>query len=130
MCVALTLEAFELLGMELRNARPGQMFARIVHPKEHTRLVSYLYQMLEDAAGLINVDGETITRTAATAPTTSSEGILAGLLARFPDQSTADQLTYYTGSHLAEALRGETDGIKLIFGTAEGRGLVSGLYAE
>ncbi|KAJ5361596.1 Type I Polyketide synthases (Type I PKS) [Penicillium brevicompactum] len=130
LCVALTLEAFEHIGMKLRHARPGERFARIVHPKEHTRLVSYLYQMLEGAAGLINVDGETITRTAVTAPTASSEEILASLLTRFPDQCTADRLTYYTGSHLAEVLRGETDGIKLIFGTAEGRELVSGLYAE
>ncbi|KAJ5998815.1 Type I Polyketide synthases (Type I PKS) [Penicillium sp. IBT 35674x] len=130
MCVALTLEAFEQLGVEFGTAKPGQKFARISHPKEHTRLVSYLYQMLEDAAGLINVDGETITRTAAPAPTKSSKELLADLLCRFPDQSTADRLTFYTGSHLAEVLRGETDGIKLIFGTSEGRELVSGLYAE
>ena len=130
MCVALTLEAFEQLGVGLRDARPGQKFARISHPKEHTRLVSYLYQMLEEAAGLINIDGEIITRTATAAPSKSSKEILADLLARFPDQSTADKLTFYTGSHLAEVLRGETDGIKLIFGTAEGRELVSGLYAE
>jgi acyl transferase domain-containing protein/thioester reductase-like protein/acyl carrier protein/SAM-dependent methyltransferase len=130
LCVALTLEAFEQFGVSLRDARPGQKFARISHPKEHTRLVSYLYQMLEDAAGLINVDGEIITRTAAVAPSKSSKEILTDLLARFPDQSTADKLTFYTGSHLAEVLRGETDGIKLIFGTAEGRELVSGLYAE
>jgi acyl transferase domain-containing protein/thioester reductase-like protein/acyl carrier protein/SAM-dependent methyltransferase len=130
MCVALTLEAFEQLGVGLRDAKPGQKFALISHQKEHTRLVSYLYQMLEDAAGLINIDGGTITRTAALAPSRSSREILADLLARFPDQSTADKLTFYTGSHLAEVLRGETDGIKLIFGTAEGRELVSGLYAE
>jgi nucleoside-diphosphate-sugar epimerase/SAM-dependent methyltransferase len=86
--------------------------------------------MLEDAAGLINVDSEVITRTAAPAPTKSSKELLADLLRRFPDQSTADKLTFYTGSHLAEVLRGETDGIKLIFGTSEGRELVSGLYAE
>jgi acyl transferase domain-containing protein/thioester reductase-like protein/acyl carrier protein/SAM-dependent methyltransferase len=130
MCVALTLEAFDQLGVGLRDAKPGQKFARISHPKEHTRLVTYLYQMLEDAAGLINLDGDTITRTAAVAPVKPSREILADLLARFPDQSTADKLTYYTGSHLAEVLRGETDGIKLIFGTPEGRELVSGLYAE
>ncbi|KAJ5639455.1 Type I Polyketide synthases (Type I PKS) [Penicillium longicatenatum] len=130
MCVALTLEAFEQLGVGFRTAKPGQKFARIPHPKEHTRLVSYLYKMLEDAAGLINIDGEVITRTAAPAPTKSSKELLADLLRRFPDQSTADKLTFYTGSHLAEVLRGETDGIKLIFGTSEGRELVSGLYAE
>ncbi|KAJ5930367.1 polyketide synthase [Penicillium verhagenii] len=130
MCVALALEAFEQLGVKFCTAEPGQKFPRIPHPKEHTRLVSYLYHMLEDAAGLINVDRDIITRTAVPAPTKSSQELLEGLLTRFPDQSTADKLTFYTGSHLAEVLRGETDGIKLIFGTAEGRELVSGLYAE
>ncbi|RAH75937.1 S-adenosyl-L-methionine-dependent methyltransferase, partial [Aspergillus japonicus CBS 114.51] len=54
----------------------------------------------------------------------------AELVARFPDQSMADELTFYTGSQLAEVLKGQTDGIKLIFGTAEGRDLVSNMYAE
>ncbi|KAJ5918177.1 Type I Polyketide synthases (Type I PKS) [Penicillium verhagenii] len=130
MCVGLALEAFEQLGVGFRTAEPGQKFSRIPHPKEHTRLVSYLYHLLEDAAGLINVDGDIVTRTAMPAPTKSSQELLDGLLIRFPDQSTADRLTFYTGSHLAEVLRGETDGIKLIFGTVEGRELVSGLYAE
>ncbi|KAI0902041.1 hypothetical protein F4806DRAFT_502023 [Annulohypoxylon nitens] len=130
MCVALTLEAFEELGHRFRDARPGDKFSRISHPKEHSRLVDYLYQMLEKESHIINVNGDTITRTAVAAPTRSSKEILEDLLARFPDQTTADKLTYYTGSNLAEVLRGTTDGIKLIFGTPEGRELVSGLYAE
>ncbi|KAI1378438.1 hypothetical protein F4677DRAFT_466143 [Hypoxylon crocopeplum] len=130
MCVALTLEAFDQLGHRFREARPGDKFPRIPHPKEHSRLVDYLYQMLEKESHIVNVNGDTITRTAVAAPTRSSKEILQDLLARFPDQTTADKLTFYTGSNLAEVLKGETDGIKLIFGTLEGRELVSGLYAE
>ncbi|KAI1454916.1 hypothetical protein F4805DRAFT_469070 [Annulohypoxylon moriforme] len=130
MCVALTLEAFEELGHRFRDARPGDKFARIPHPKEHSRLVDYLYQMLEKESHIINVNGDTITRTAVAAPARSSKEILQDLLEKFPDQTTADKLTFYTGSNLADVLRGTTDGIKLIFGTPEGRDLVSGLYAE
>ncbi|KAI1393305.1 uncharacterized protein F4822DRAFT_423774 [Hypoxylon trugodes] len=130
LCIALTLEAFDQLGHQLRDAKPGDKFTRISHPKEHSRLVDYLYQMLEKESHIINVNGDTITRTAVAAPTRSSKEILQDLLARFPDQTTADKLTFYTGSNLAEVLRGKTDGIKLIFGTPEGRDLVSGLYAE
>ncbi|KAI0138702.1 hypothetical protein F4776DRAFT_670564 [Hypoxylon sp. NC0597] len=130
LCVALTLEAFGKLGHRFREARPGDKFSRIPHPKEHSRLVDYLYKMLEKESHIINVNGDTITRTAVAAPTRSSKEILQDLLARFPDQTTADKLTFYTGSNLAEVLKGETDGIKLIFGTPEGRELVSGLYAE
>lgn len=130
MCVALTLEAFDQLGQRLREAKPGDKLRRISHPKEHGRLVDYLYLMLEKEAHIINVNGDTITRTATAAPARPSKEILQELLARFPDQETADKLTFYTGSNLAEVLSGKTDGIKLIFGTPKGRELVSGLYAE
>ncbi|KAL9110680.1 MAG: hypothetical protein Q9227_004857 [Pyrenula ochraceoflavens] len=130
MCVALTLEAFDQLGCHLREGKPGQKFERISHPREHSRLVDYLYQMLEKEAQIINADGDVITRTAAESPTESSADILQQLTTRYPDQNTADKLTFYTGSKLADVLRGETDGIKLIFGTPEGRDLVSGLYGD
>lgn len=130
MCVALTLEAFDQLGHRLREAQPGDMLPRIAHPKEHSRLVDYLYQMLEKETHIINFNGDTITRTAVAAPTKSSKEILQDLLARFPDQTSADKLTFYTGSNLAEVLKGKTDGIKLIFATPEGREMVSKMYAE
>ena len=130
MCISLTLDAFEQLGCPLRSATANQKFARISHPKEHSRLVCYLYQMLEKEAQLIIVDDNTITRTAISSPSLTSEELLQELLARFPDQNTANKLTYYTGSNLAQVLSGRTDGIKLIFGTDEGRDLVSGLYGD
>ncbi|KAI0535245.1 hypothetical protein GGR58DRAFT_479703 [Xylaria digitata] len=129
MCIALTLEAFEELGMALRDAAPNRKFLRISHPKEHGRLVEYLYKMLAEAQ-LIIVDDTYITRTGVPCPTASSKQVLEELLQRFPDQNTADKLTFYTGSKLAQVLLGKTDGIKLVFGTPEGRELVSGLYGE
>ncbi|QVM12109.1 Type I Iterative PKS [Coccidioides posadasii str. Silveira] len=130
LCIALTLEAFDELGYNLREAKPGQKLARVSHPSEHRRLVDYLYRMLAKEALLINLDDDTITRTTTPPPPESSKDILEQLLKRFPDQNTADRLTFYTGSNLAEVLRGNTDGIKLIFCTEEGRELVSGLYAD
>ncbi|KAI0109236.1 putative polyketide synthase [Nemania sp. FL0031] len=129
MCIALTLEAFTELGVALRDAALNQRFPRISHPKEHSRLVEYLYKMLAEAQ-LIIVDDTHITRTGVPYPTASSKEVLEELLQRFPDQNTADKLTYYTGSNLAQVLLGKTDGIKLVFGTPEGRELVSGLYGE
>ncbi|KAJ2988141.1 hypothetical protein NUW58_g4130 [Xylaria curta] len=129
MCIALTLEALEELGMALRDAAPNQKFPRISHPKEHGRLVEYLYKMLAEAQ-LIIADDTHITRTGVPYPTASSKQVLEELLQRFPDQNTADNLTFYTGSNLAQVLLGKTDGIKLVFGTPEGRELVSGLYGE
>jgi len=130
MCIALTVEAFEQLGCSLGTARAGQKFERITHLREHGRLVDYLYQMLEKEARLINIDGDHITRTSISPPSKSSKEILQDLLHTCPDHSTANKLTYYTGSNLAQVLMGKSDGIKLIFGTEEGRELVSGLYGD
>lgn len=129
MCVSLVLETFDKSGQHIRNANPGDKFVRIEHAREHARLVDHLYRMLDEGAGLVNIDGDCITRTAVLPPCSSSE-ILAELATRFPDQSMADELTLYTGSQLAEVLRGQTDGIKLIFGTPKGRDLVFNMYAE
>lgn len=130
MCISLTLDAFEQLGCALRQAKANQKVARISHPKEHSRLVDYLYKMLEKESQIISVNEDTITRTAVPCSLESSEEVLQELLARFPDQDAATKLAFYTGSNLARVLKGETDGIKLIFNTAEGRELVSGLYGD
>ena len=128
--IALTLEAFEHLGIPLREIPAGQKVARVPFQKEHRFLVDYLYKMLEKETQGILVDGENITRTTVQLPLRSSKDIIQDLLQRFPDQSTADNLTFFTGSKLAEVLSGKTDGIKLIFGSKEGRELVSQFYAD
>lgn len=42
----------------------------------------------------------------------------------------ANRLTGYAGSHLAGVLSGKTDGIRVIFGSAEGRERVQDLYCN
>ncbi|KAI1374273.1 putative polyketide synthase [Hypoxylon crocopeplum] len=129
--VALTLEAFEERGAGIRGAQPGQRLVRVAHGAEHRQLVTYLYRMLETLTQIIKVDGEdSITRTAVPLPTRSSRAIYEDLAARFPDQQTADKLTYYAGTNLARVLSGATDGVKLIFGNAQGRELAAGLYGD
>lgn len=130
MCILLTLDAFEQLGCAFREANPNQKFARISHPPKYSRLVDYLYKMLEKESQIIFLNGDLVTRTAVPCPSKTSQEVLQELLSRFPDQDAANKLTFYTGSNLARVLKEETDGIKLIFGTAEGRELVSGLYGD
>ncbi|OLN89945.1 Iterative polyketide synthase CazM 11 [Colletotrichum chlorophyti] len=130
--VALTLEAFEQSNQPLREVKPGQTLAFVPHKDEHRHLVRHLYRMLETETQTVIVNNnDTITRTAV--PFTkirSSESVYQELVTRFPDQNTANKLTKYAGAHLAEVLSGKTDGVRLIFGSAEGRELVSGFYAD
>ncbi|KAL7622900.1 hypothetical protein AAE478_006579 [Parahypoxylon ruwenzoriense] len=128
--VALTLEAFEALGAGFQNALPGQRLSRIPHTKECMHFVTYLYEMLETETQIIKLDGEVITRTAVPFPQRHSKDIYDETLRRYPEQHLADKLTYYAGVNLKRVLSGETDGVKLIFGSHEGRELVSGFYAE
>ncbi|KAI0180678.1 putative polyketide synthase [Hypoxylon sp. FL1284] len=129
--VALTLEAFEECGAGIRDAQPGQRLGRIAHGAEHRQLVTYLYRMLETLTQVIKMDGDDrITRTAVPLPPRTSRAIYEELATRFPDQQTADKLTYYAGTNLARVLSGATDGVKLIFGSAQGRELAAGLYGD
>ena len=130
MCVALIIEAFQQLGCSLRDAHADEHLTRIPHAKEHGRFVDHLYKILAEEAGLLTLDGATITRTPTPCPSPSSKERLAELHERFPDQTGTDDLTFYVGSQLAQILAGKVDGVKLIFGAAEGRELVSALYGD
>ncbi|KAI0414507.1 hypothetical protein F5X98DRAFT_377689 [Xylaria grammica] len=132
LCVALAVEACEQLGLSLRSAKAGESVVRIPHEAQHKSLVDWMYDLLEHEARLIDITHATgvITRTAIAAPTKSSNQILAELLKTCPDHEWAHRLTHFAGSRLADVLRGNQDGIKLIFGTDEGRQLVTGLYGD
>ncbi|KAL8382486.1 hypothetical protein RB595_006323 [Gaeumannomyces hyphopodioides] len=135
LCVALAVEAFAQLGCDLGSAKPGTVLPRIPHAPEHERLTEWLYTMLSDEARLLDLckgpAGETIiTRTAVSPLPESSEAVLAELVRDFPDHDWANRLTFFAGRRLADVVRGEQDGIGLIFGTDEGRELVKGLYGD
>ena len=130
LCIALTTEAFEKLGVSIKAAKPGQVLQRIQYVPQHQRLVEYLYEMLEKEARLIDFEGSKIIRTAISPPTKSSNALLRDLLRPYPDWSYAMKLTQFDGANFADVLTAKTDGIKLIFGTEEGRELVGGLYCD
>lgn len=130
LCIALILEAFEELGCSIKSAKAGQVLPRIPFAPQHARLVTYLYEVLEADGRLVNLDGGLITRTAISAPIKSSKEIVDGLIAAYPDHNFANRLTHYCGGYLVEVLKGNMDGVKVIFGTTQGREMVSGLYGD
>ncbi|KAM0207791.1 hypothetical protein ACHAQD_011876 [Fusarium lateritium] len=130
--VALVVEAFEELGVSLRSASPGQVLDRIPFQQAHGRLVDFLYRFLHQDARLIDVNEETgqITRTRVPTPRKTSLQILGEQLDSYPEFVVANKLTYYAGTHLAGVLNGKLDGLRVIFGTTEGRELVQALYCD
>ncbi|CVL03420.1 probable polyketide synthase [Fusarium mangiferae] len=132
LCVALVVEAFEQLGASLTTVEPGRVLERIQFPPAHTRLVDFIYRFLSDNARLIDINDTTgqITRTRVPTPRKTSSQILEEQLAKYPEFVVANRLTYYAGTHLADVLKGKTDGLRLIFGSIEGRDLVQALYCD
>ncbi|KAJ5621533.1 hypothetical protein N7528_006316 [Penicillium herquei] len=132
LCAALVVEAFDELKSPLRTAAPGQVIDRVAFLPQHTRLMQWVYQFLERDARLIDVDVSTgrITRTHITAPRKTSHAILKELLTSNPDFAVPNRLTYYAGKQLAGVLSGSTDGIRVLFGSPEGRELTAAMYCE
>jgi malonyl CoA-acyl carrier protein transacylase/acyl carrier protein len=130
LCVALIVEAFEELGCSLHAAFPGQTMDRVPYLLQHAGLVDWLYKFLSNDARLINIEGGTIIRTGISTPPKSSTVIYQELVESQDSWVAAHRLTYFSGKHLAEVLRGATDGVRLLFGSIEGRSLVEGLYCD
>ncbi|KAL5358616.1 hypothetical protein BJX96DRAFT_173608 [Aspergillus floccosus] len=129
LCIALTLEAFEELGSSIRTAAAGQRMPPIQFDPQHQELVEYLYKRLEEAR-LVDLDGSIAVRTAIKPPAKHSTAILEEISRVYPEYSGASRLAYFTGSRLATVLRGDQDGLQLIFGTKEGQELVSWMYGD
>ncbi|KAL4905448.1 hypothetical protein BDW74DRAFT_177819 [Aspergillus multicolor] len=133
LCTALIVEAFDELGSPgLRTAGAGQPLDRITFLPQHSRMVDYIYGFLEQEARLIDINAATgqITRTHIAVPRKTSAALLEELVAAHPESAIPNRLAYYAGKNLAGVLSGATDGIRVIFGSAEGRQLVQAMYCD
>ncbi|AEO67399.1 polyketide synthase [Thermothielavioides terrestris NRRL 8126] len=130
LCVAHIVDAFEELGCKIRSAKPGQKLDRIQHLPRHRQFVDWMYELLEKEARLVDLDGPDIIRTAVSLPSRPAETLWQDLTRNFPDHVYDHNLTYLVGRKLADCLIGRMDGLQLIFGTPEGREIVSGMYGK
>lgn len=130
LCVLLIVEALGELGIDGRQAQAGAAMQKPEHASQHTRLINFLYNVWEKHGDFLRQNGDSYMRTDIEGPTTSAKAFADKLLSDHPLHANATQLTYYVGSHLAEVLRGKETGVKLIFGSQEGRDLVSEFYGQ
>lgn len=132
LCVALVVEAFDELGSPLRTATAGQKFDRVPFLPQHGRLMEAVYQFLEHDARLIDIDptGGQLTRTHVPISSKPSDVVLQELLSQHPEFAVPSRLCYYACKQLAGVLSGKTDGIRVLFGSAEGREVTAAMYCE
>ncbi|WYZ36247.1 hypothetical protein EsH8_XI_000130 [Colletotrichum jinshuiense] len=109
---ALITEAFEQLGCSLRTISAGANVERVPYLPQYERLMGWAYSFLETDARLVDMD------------------TASGRLTRTAVAAVASRLIYHAGKPLAQVLSGETDGIRILFGSPEGRDLVAGLYRD
>ncbi|KAL5355203.1 hypothetical protein BJX96DRAFT_181164 [Aspergillus floccosus] len=129
LCVAHIVNAFEQLGCPMRSATAGQRLERVPYLPKHERFMKLIYSLLEDAR-LIDINGSEITRTAVPVPTKFVEVMLEELLRDEPVHAAEHKLTSLTGKKFADCLTGKEDGLQLIFGSPEGREVVTDVYAK
>ncbi|KAJ2989319.1 hypothetical protein NUW58_g3530 [Xylaria curta] len=132
LCTALVVEAMEKMGMSLRGAAPGQELERVAFLPQHRRLMDWVYKFLEDDARLINQDiaSGRLVRTHIPTPRQTSQAVFEDLLDTHPGFAVPNRITYHAGQSLADVLSGQTDGIRVIFGTPAGRKYVQAMYCE
>lgn len=129
LCMALLADAFEQLGCPLRSARPGQSLDPIPFQPQHKIFVRYIYDFLEKTVGLMTAeDNGKRKRTGTPIPTASSQSILNELVDKYPAHEDFLRLTFHAGSHLAQGLKGETDGNRVMMSNPEGRRLCQAVY--
>ena len=130
LAIAVFCNAFEELGCPIRSAAPGTKLERIKHLPRHEKLIDYMYRALEKKAGLIETNGEEITRTSVACPSSEIEDILEDLLDDRPAQEWELGLMHRTGESFAKCLSGKADPLQLLFGSDEGRTLMTNFYAK
>ncbi|KAH6641050.1 hypothetical protein F5144DRAFT_120541 [Chaetomium tenue] len=132
LCAALVVEALGELGCLISAAAAGQPLERVPFLPQHGRLMQGVYEFLERDARLIDIDVASgqLTRTHVAAPRKTSQAILEDLLTSQPEFAVANRLAYHAGKQLAGVLSGKTDGIRVLFGSPEGREVTAAMYCE
>jgi 2-polyprenyl-3-methyl-5-hydroxy-6-metoxy-1,4-benzoquinol methylase len=127
--IAIFCNAFEELGCPIRSTTSGSKLERIAYLPRHKKVVDYMYGVLEKNAGLVEINGKEITRTSIACPSKETEIMLEDLLDDRPAQDAELGLMRITGGAFAKCLSGKANALPLLFGSVEGRTLVSKLYA-
>ncbi|KFY61069.1 hypothetical protein V497_03195 [Pseudogymnoascus sp. VKM F-4516 (FW-969)] len=124
LCTALIVEALDELGCNLGAAKAGQPVKRISFVPKQSRLMQWIWEFLERDARLVDAANGELIRTHMTVPSKTSDAILDEQLKQYPGFSTPSRLAHFAGKKVAGVLSGTTDGLRVLFGSPEGRELM------
>ncbi|KAJ6174552.1 hypothetical protein N7485_005289 [Penicillium canescens] len=127
--VAYITEAFEQLGIRLRDLREGETVPELDCSPKHSRLVSRLWDILTEY-GIVKRRGSQITRSTKPLPSLLPEALLDRLTTSHPKYTTDAQLISVTAPHLARCLTEQEDAVRLLFGTPTGKDVLNKFYSD
>lgn len=127
--LAYVVEAFADLGCDLRALESGSQVPAINTLSKHSQLVQQLYRILEDGALVaMNGEGDTYVRTSKEIEGSSAESIYHEIIDIYPQHASINKLVRAVGAQFAACLRGEKEGIQVVFGDRETKKILEDMY--
>ncbi|VUC28732.1 unnamed protein product [Clonostachys rosea] len=125
--LAYVVEAFADLGCDVRNIPNGGQVPQVTTLSKHSKLVRQLYRVLEDG-NLVKESAGFFTRTKVPVDPESAESIYNQTIDLFPQHATVNKLVRAVGSEMAACLRGDKEGIQVVFGNRENKKTLEEMY--
>lgn len=126
--LAYIVEAFADLGCDLSKIRAGDIVPQITALEKHARLVRHLYHILEDGELITFRDGRSFVRTSVPVDLTLAETVYQHTIDLFPQHASVHKLLQAIGCELAGCLRGDRDGMQIIFGSRDNKKTLEEFY--
>ncbi|KAL5360632.1 hypothetical protein BJX96DRAFT_165303 [Aspergillus floccosus] len=96
----------------------------------HRQLVRQFYRVLEDAGLIVSTDDDraSFTRTQTPVDSTPAETIYHQVIGLYPQHASVNKLVRAVGSELAPCLRGDKEGLQVVFGNRDTKKTLEEMY--
>lgn len=123
------IEAFATLECSIAKVREGGKVKPILYEPKHQKVVTRLYEILEEQ-GLVACENGDYIRTAKAVSSARSSTLYDSMIQLFPAHSSETKLLHTTGHRLADCLSGAASPLSLIFQNATARSLLEDVYTN
>lgn len=130
--LAYVVEAFAELGCDMRKLQKGDPVPQVNALSKHRQLVRQLYRVLEDGKLIVSSKAShgdvSYTRTDVAADKATAEAFYHQMIDLYPQHASVNKLVRTVGSEMAPCLRGEKEGIQVVFGNRETKKTLEEMY--
>lgn len=130
--LAYVVEAFADLGCDVRKLRSGDAVPQVNALDKHRQLVRQLYRVLEDGrlivSSKVSSKDKSFTRTDVLVESTPAESIYLQIIDLYPQHASVNKLVRTVGSEMAACLRGDKEGLQVVFGNRDTKKTLEEMY--